>query len=122
MKGVSGIETKRDHFAIDFDLNILKERITDFVTSDFSSIERKRKFDLRDNEWVVDHAVDELRQNNDWKKSFEKCLTRPFDIRYIIYNSTILSRDRGNLRKAEQRSFCCDDYKLCLHSQDCYSI
>lgn len=42
MKGVSGIETKRDHFAIDFDLNILKERITDFVTSDFSSIERKK--------------------------------------------------------------------------------
>ena len=113
MKGVSGIETKRDHFAIDFDLNILKERITDFVTSDFSSIERKRKFDLRDNEWVVDHAVDELRQNNDWKKSFEKCLTRPFDIRYIIYNSTILSRDRGNLMAGLNK----DNYGLILGRQ-----
>src|SRR5690606_1177982 len=37
---VSGIETKRDHFAIDFDFNNLKKRIIDFI-SDYSPTERK---------------------------------------------------------------------------------
>nr|WP_287495424.1 type ISP restriction/modification enzyme [Candidatus Brachybacter algidus] len=60
MYNVSGIETKRDHFAIDFSLENLER--------DFG-----------------------------WKNSFVSCLTRPFDIRWIIYNGIILSRDRGAL-------------------------
>ena len=93
--GVSGIETKRDHFAIDFDLNDLKRRISDFVASNYTSSERKIKFQLRDNEWIVDDAVVALRGNQSWRNSFYPCLTRPFDVRWIIYSSTILSRDRG---------------------------
>jgi len=94
---VSGIETKRDHFAIDYDCDVLKKRITDFVQNDYSSSERKSIFNLRDNEWVVDDAVIELRNNHTWKDSFVPCLTRPFDTRFIIYNKTILARDRGIL-------------------------
>ena len=97
MSGVSGIETKRDHFAMDYDFEILKNRITDFVQNEYLPAERKTKFDLRDNEWVVEDAVKELRKNNNWKNSFVKCLTRPFDLRWIIYNGTILSRDRGTI-------------------------
>ena len=95
--GVSGIETKRDHFAIDFDLNNLKSRITDFVVNDYTSEERKRKFGLRDNEWVVDGAVDLLRKQPQWQNSFFPCLHRPFDYRWIIYSNIILARDRGSL-------------------------
>ena len=97
MKNVSGIETKRDHFAIDIDLSNLTNRITDFTESNYTPEERKRKFDLRDNEWIVEDAVKILRKEPDWKQSFVPCLTRPFDIRWIIYNGTILSRDRGTL-------------------------
>ncbi|MCC6723318.1 MAG: DNA methyltransferase [Saprospiraceae bacterium] len=97
MNGVSGIETKRDHFAIDFEKLKLQQRINDFVTSDYTPKERKDKFDLRDNEWIVEDAVKELRKTTNWKNSFFACLTRPFDIRWIIYNGTILSRDRGNI-------------------------
>ena len=95
--GVSGIETKRDHFAIDFDLVSLKNRISDFVENDYSSVARKNKFDLRDNEWSVDKAVNQLRNDPTWKESFVPCLTRPFDTRWIIYSGVILSRDRGLL-------------------------
>ena len=97
LNGVSGIETKRDHFAIDFDLSTLKNRITDFIQNDYSPIDRKKRFDLRDNEWVVEDAVVELKKKNDWKNAFVSCLTRPFDLRWIIYDSTILSRDRGRI-------------------------
>ncbi len=104
MNGVSGIETKRDHFAIDYDLKTLKNRITDFVLNDFLPAERKNKFDLRDNEWVVEDAVNELRKNPSWKNSFVSCLTRPFDLRWIIYNGIILSRDRGNIMAGMNKS------------------
>jgi len=95
MINVSGIETKRDHFAIDFDKQKLIERINDFVENDYSPEIRKSKFKLRDNEWVVEDAVIELRKSNDLYNNFVKCITRPFDIRWIIYNNIILSRDRG---------------------------
>jgi predicted helicase len=97
LNGVSGIETKRDHFAIDFDLPQLKNRITEFIQDDYSAIDRKRRFDLRDNEWIVEDAVKELKKADGWKDSFVRCLTRPFDLRYIIYNNIILSRDRGQI-------------------------
>lgn len=97
LTAISGIETKRDHFALDFNLNDLKNRIIDFVTNDYTSTDRKKKFDLRDNEWIVDDAVIQLRKNSKWRDSFVKCLTRPFDTRWIIYSNIILSRDRGDL-------------------------
>ncbi|MGD8307265.1 MAG: DNA methyltransferase, partial [Ignavibacteria bacterium] len=97
LMGISGIETKRDHFAIDFDLKALQERITNFIENEYKSVERKDRFRLRDNEWVVDEAVIELRKNNNWQNSFYQCLTRPFDYRWIIYSKIILARDRGNL-------------------------
>jgi predicted helicase len=97
MNGVSGIETKRDHFAIDFDLEKLRLRINDFIENEYSEIERKKKFDLRDNEWIVEDAVKELKKQKKTSIAFVPCLTRPFDLRWIVYNRIILSRDRGYL-------------------------
>jgi len=95
--GTSGIETKRDHFALDFYKDVLEDRISDFVCTDYSPDERKSKFNLRDNEWIVDDAALELRKRPEWKTSFHKCLYRPFDLRWIVYSDIILSRDRGTL-------------------------
>ncbi len=113
MNGVSGIETKRDHFAIDFNLEDLKNRITDFVVNDYPSADRKSKFDLRDNEWVVDEAVKNLRLSDSWKQSFYPCLTRPFDTRWIVYSNIILSRDRGQMMAGMNR----ENYGIVLGRQ-----
>jgi hypothetical protein len=94
--GISGIETKRDHFALDFDLGTLKNRINDFVFGSYSDASRKEHFELRDNEWVVEDAVKILQKDTSWQKSFHPCLYRPFDKRWIIYSDVILSRDRGS--------------------------
>lgn len=96
-QGISGIETKRDHFAMDFDRSVLEERIGDFINGNYTETERKEKFNLRDNEWVVEEAVKILRNNNSWREQLVPCLYRAFDSRWVVYNGTIISRDRGPL-------------------------
>jgi predicted helicase len=95
--GTSGIETKRDHFALDFNKDTLEKRIFDFVLTDYQPNEREAVFSLRNNEWVIDDAAASLRKNTGWKNQFHQCLYRPFDWRWIIYSDIILSRDRGSL-------------------------
>jgi hypothetical protein len=96
-EGISGIETKRDHFAIDPSRSVLEERIRDFVDGRYSDAERKERFNLRDNEWVVEDAVRLLRRDRSWEKRFVRCLYRPFDRVWIVYHGVILARDRGEL-------------------------
>jgi predicted helicase len=95
--GISGIETKRDHFAIDRERSVLERRIRDFVDGDYSDEDRKERFGLRDNEWVVSDAVEKLRSDRSWESQFVPCLYRPFDRAWIVYDGTILARDRGPL-------------------------
>lgn len=96
-QGVSGIETKRDEFAIDFDQAALKARVQDFAYGVYSDQQLKNKFGLRDNEWKVEEAAAEMKRNNSWENSFFPCLYRPFDTRWIIYSKIILARDRGTV-------------------------
>ena len=103
-EGISGVETKRDHFAIDYEQNTLKQRITDFVEGRYTDEERKERFQVRDNEWNVADAVKTLRADDSWKYSFVPCLYRAFDMRWIVYNDTILSRDRGSLMAGMTRA------------------
>ncbi|GAI17037.1 unnamed protein product, partial [marine sediment metagenome] len=96
-KGISGIETKRDAFAIDFNKKVLVERIADFVDRDCSVEEIMNRYSLRDNEWNVAEARETLRRDRSWENQFVSCLYRPFDIRNIIYSDIILARTRGIL-------------------------
>jgi hypothetical protein len=102
-KHVCGIETKRDHFAIDFDLTTLKKRVREFIESDISNGQAKARFDLRDNEWDVHDARKALRKDPSWQDAFIPCIYRPFDERFIIYNDTILARSRGPLMASMAR-------------------
>ena len=96
-KGISGIETKRDAFAIHFNKEALVQRITDFVDRDCPVEEIKNRYSLRDNEWNVAEAREILRRDRSWEDLFVSCLYRPFDIRNIIYSDIILARTRGIL-------------------------
>jgi predicted helicase len=113
MNGISGIETKRDHFAIDFNKETLIKRIKDFVNSDYDPKLRKQKFMLRDNEWSVEKAVVLLRENKKWENAYYQCVYRPYDIRWIIYSDVILARDRGSLMASMNK----DNLGLIAHRQ-----
>jgi len=93
---VCGIETKRDHFAIDIDRLALNQRITDFAESALSEDDLKQRFDVRDNDWVVVDARRRLQQEG-WADAIVPCVYRPFDLRWILYRDYVLARDRGPL-------------------------
>lgn len=80
-----------------FERETLERRIHEFVENTDSVLDKKERFQLRDNEWNVAEAIEELRKGPAWAKSFFPCLYRPFDHRWIIYSKIILARDRGDL-------------------------
>jgi len=96
----SGIKTHRDHFVIDFDDAILKERIKRFRETSLSNEEVKEKFGLEDtNSWSVTNARKAIRDENNWDKAYTKCLYRPFDIRPIFYHDAVIERSRPEVMR-----------------------
>ena len=96
-----GIVTSRDHFVLDFDEALLKERITHFRENFLSDDEVREKHKLKDkkNGWSVADARKAVRQDKDWQNAFTKCLYRPFDIRSIFYHTTVIERTRPEVMR-----------------------
>ena len=104
----SGIKTHRDHFVIDYDDSILKERITGFRESTLSDEGAKESFGLEDtNSWSVANARKTIRDDKDWEKTFAKCLYRPFDIRHIFYHKAVIDRPRPEVMRHMIRENLC---------------
>ncbi len=94
----SGVKTHRDHFAIDYDDAVLKERITRFRDSQLSDDEVRENFGLKDtNSWSVTNARKVIRDENNWARAFTWCLYRPFDIRPIFYHEAVIERTRAEV-------------------------
>ncbi len=93
--GISGIESKRDHFAYDFERKALEERVRGFIEcrSDIDDI--KRRYALQDNDWSVEQAHASLKRDKLWPTKIHECLYRPFDQRWVVYSNDILARTRG---------------------------
>jgi predicted helicase len=91
----SGIKTHRDHFVIDFDDSVLKDRITIFKENQVSDNEIREKYDLEETiSWKISEARKIVRNERNWKKLFVRCLYRPFDFRSIFYHDSLIERSR----------------------------
>jgi predicted helicase len=87
----TGVKTHRDHFAIAFDKEELKKRITDFCDLRIKDDELRRIYNLKDTrDWKLPSRRTSLSQNKELNKSFTKILYRPFDIREYINNEDIV--------------------------------
>lgn len=95
LPAICGIETKRDHFAIDFDSQALSRRLDEFCSHGGSEEEIKKQFQVHDNDWNVIEAKDLLKRDG-WKQFIRPCSVRPFDERSVIYCDFVLARSRGN--------------------------
>jgi len=96
----SGIKTHRDHFVIDYDSSILRERITSFREMILSDEEVRGHFGLKDTgSWNITNARAALCDDKDWKEAFNKCLYRPFDIRHIFYHKAVIDRPRSEVMR-----------------------
>jgi hypothetical protein len=92
---VTGIVTARDGFVIDFDRNVLKNRILQFRNSSTLDDIIRNAFHLKDTRgWKLSEARKELAKDDDWEKYFQKILYRPFDIRDIYYTPKMVDWGR----------------------------
>jgi predicted helicase len=99
---VCGIETKRDHFALDLDYKTLVDRFDQFREFTGSTEELKRSFQVDDNDWVVSSAKEKLKLDLNWRAMIVPCSVRPFDRRYVMYCDYVLARTRGNAMASMQ--------------------
>lgn len=95
---VLGFQTHRDHFAIDFDEDVIRKRISDLRNSIQTNDELCNIFKLRENpNWKLSLARQQLRLDMDWQKNFIRCLYRPLDWRACYFSSIIMDRPRREL-------------------------
>jgi predicted helicase len=92
----SGIKTHRDGFVIDINRTSLENRLSIFFDSESDENEIRTKYNLKDNrDWNLKEA-----RNNDYQ---ENCIIdiiyRPFDVRKIYYNSSVIDFDRKKVMK-----------------------
>jgi predicted helicase len=90
-----GIVTARDQFVIDFDKNILEQRIRQFRNEKFDTTFLSQAYELKDSgTWNLKQAREEFSKKKDWEEFFRDVLYRPFDIRTICYADVLIERSR----------------------------
>jgi len=95
-----GVVTSRDNFVIDFNKNILKQRIEEFTNDKVSDELIRSKFKLKDKKaWKLADARKIIMKKEHWENSITKILYRPFDIRWIFYDDTLIERPRKDVMK-----------------------
>jgi len=95
-----GFQTHRDHFAIDFDREILRQRFQYFRDRKFSNDEIKHKYNIKDNrDWQVETARTQIRAYENWETGLINCLYRPFDWRPCYYSTVAMDYPRTVLQQ-----------------------
>jgi predicted helicase len=92
---VLGFQTHRDHFAIDVDRGVLKERIGAFREMRLTDAQVAEEFGLTSNrDWNIHDARRDLRSDAAWERALVKCLYRPFDLRWCYFSTAAMDYPR----------------------------
>lgn len=95
-----GIVTSRDHFAIAFTREEMERRIKKFRNPSFTDRQVASEFNLKNtSSFSLEKARKTLLADKNWKEKILPILYRPFDIRFVIYDATILERSRLEVMK-----------------------
>ncbi len=79
---VLGFQTHRDHFAVDFDREKIRRRISEMRGTVISDKDYAEKYNLKDNrDWNLIRARVALRSDESWEDKLITCAYRPFDWR-----------------------------------------
>lgn len=91
----TGIKTHRDHFALDFDADVIRKRIEDFRNLNIADDVIAQKYDIADTrDWKIKESRHSLANNYEWEKYFTHCLYRPFDWRNYYHHQNIVELPR----------------------------
>ena len=96
----TGVKTHRDHFSISLDRDSLGARYKDFVNENISDEVIQNSYDLSDTrDWKLSQRRKALRLETDFDRDCKRYTYRPFDIRFIIYNSNVVELAREEVMK-----------------------
>ncbi len=95
---VLGFQSHRDHFAIDFEETVIRNRIKDLRNLHLEDKEIKRIYNLVDTEsWQVENAREQMRKEDNWENTLIVCAYRPFDWRSCYFGTATMDRPRREL-------------------------
>ncbi|MCL5103729.1 MAG: N-6 DNA methylase [Armatimonadetes bacterium] len=101
-----GLNSHRDHFAVDFDRNVLINRVERFLDA-ATDAECYDRFGLtRNSDWSVEQSRNCLRSTPGWRGDVIKCLYRPFDFRYCLLSECVMDRPRLDLNCHAKQQNC----------------
>ena len=91
----NGFKTHRDHFAIAFNEDELRNRITDLLDSSKSEDSLRSTYNLSDkSDWTLRATRDVLKHSESWNEDIVRCTYRPFDFRVCLYGDYVMDRPR----------------------------
>lgn len=95
-----GIVTSRDEFVIDFDKNILKNRIAQLESRTQNDEIIAQAYNLKDkSNWKLSDARKEIKILDDVENFIKSMQYRPFDNRYIFYHESLVERTRHDVMR-----------------------
>jgi predicted helicase len=109
----SGIKTHRDHFVIDFDKEVLLERIQDFLNPNTIQNDIENKYHLKESNKFDFQRIKTFFLNLDIESFIYPILYRPFDKRYIFFSELFCER----LRKEIMNNLILENLALILPRQ-----
>lgn len=93
----TGVKTHRDHFAIAFEKETLKERLNDFKNLSISDAEIEEKYKIKDTrDWKLSPSRKAINNKYD-EKNYRSILYRPFDKRVTYFDEAVIERMRRYL-------------------------
>ncbi|WP_353929712.1 type ISP restriction/modification enzyme [Okeanomitos corallinicola TIOX110] len=96
----TGVKTHRDHFVMDFDLNILHQRIQDFRDLSISNEQILINYQIKEtSDWKIKSKRQLLAIDKNWQNYFTTCLYRPFDWKHYYHNSNLVNRPRQEVMR-----------------------
>ncbi|MBM3335274.1 hypothetical protein FJY63_11490 [Candidatus Sumerlaeota bacterium] len=106
---VLGFQSHRDHFAIDFERECLRERMAEMRSKRIEDHRLAEKYGLEDNRgWQLSRARQSIRQDLNWEANLIECDYRPFDRRFCYLSGAVMDRPRRELQLhvAGKRNLC----------------
>lgn len=95
-----GIVTSRDEFVIDFDKNILRNRISQLENMKQKDEIVAQAYNLKDkSNWKLSDARKQIQKLDNWESFIKSIQYRPFDNRYIFYHESLVERTRHDVMR-----------------------
>ena len=95
---VTGFQTHRDHFAVDFNREEIVSRAKNMRDPSISDLRIREAYSLRDNkDWQLQNARMRIRNDVKWEDKITICSYRLFDNRYCYLSTVMMDRPRREL-------------------------